>query len=119
MRISGLLIVAACVLTGVRTFGEPAATRPAVEASPHAEALRLVFEQCADRIAAVETEHWWFDTKSREWTATRPCAPGIIDSTHLFLVRYRIDGKLAASWMVDTRARTVKESTGAATQPSP
>ena len=43
---------------------------------------------------------------------------GLIDSTHLFDVSYRIDGKIVASWLVDTRAGTVQPETAAATRPA-
>ena len=33
------------------------------------------------------------DVKDRTWTVRRPFHPGIIDSTHMFNVGYRIDGK--------------------------
>lgn len=98
---------------------------PAPEMSPHAEALQLVFTKGAKRIREVELafakatkavepkfkigdeEFWWHDVAKREWTADRPFYPGYIDSTHMFFVAYRIDGKVVASWSVDTRLGTV------------
>jgi hypothetical protein len=117
MRTVVLVIVAACSLVVGRMFAAPASTQPAVETSPHAEALRLVFAKCSDRIRAVDRENWWHDVKSREWTAKRLFSPGVIDSTHMFDVSYRIDGKVVGSWLVDTRAGTVKHATAAATRP--
>jgi hypothetical protein len=116
MRSIILIIVAACSLVVGRMFAAPAATQPAAatrkaaETSPHAEALRLVSEKAGERIRALDREHWWHDVKPRQWTAKRPFHPGVIDSTHLFDVSYRIDGKVFACWSVDTRAGTVKEA---------
>jgi hypothetical protein len=89
----------------------PAANAPPVapERSPHAEALALVFQKAAERIRAVDGADWWHDTEERTWTVRRPFAPGVIDSTHLFTVTYRIGDKRVAAWQVDTRAGTVSE----------
>ena len=81
--------------------------RKATEESPHAQALALVFQTQQDKIREVDRENWWFDTKTREWEVRRPFAPGHIDSTHMFVVKYKIDGKEMFSWTVDTRAKTV------------
>ena len=75
-----------------------------VEKSPHAAALELVFQKEAARIRAVDKENWWHDTRERTWSVRRPFAPGTIDSTHLFDVTYRIEGKEVGSWLVDTRS---------------
>jgi hypothetical protein len=81
-----------------------------VERSPHVEALDLVFPKAAERIRVVdEEEDWWHDVKERAWVVQRPFSPGTIDSTHLFTVEYRIEGKRVAAWEVDTRAGTVRE----------
>src|SRR3712207_1371606 len=69
-----------------------------VEPSPHTAALELVFRTQQERIRAVDRENWWHDTKERTWVAQRPFGPGFINSTHLFDVSYRIDGKVAAAW---------------------
>src|SRR5690349_7059820 len=86
---------------------------------PHAEALRLVLEQCGPQIDALELERaaadprgnredrWWFDTDRRAWAVKRPVGPGFVDSTHWFDVQYEIDGKVVATWFVDTRKGTV------------
>ena len=84
---------------------------PAVEpdASPHAEAIRLVMEKRADEIRALEAaidgkeDAWWFDTLDRSWTAKRPVGPGMLDTTHFFSVTYSIDGKVVGTWSVNTR----------------
>jgi hypothetical protein len=84
--------------------------------TPHAEALALVLRARGSDVRAAESPGpvgrpgaagWWHDTKERTWVVRRPFAPGVIDSTHLFDVSYRIDGKEAAAWMVDTRERTI------------
>jgi hypothetical protein len=94
------------------------ATRTLSGPSPHAEALRLVLERCGPEIDAMEKaasgapingdSEWWFDTKRRGWTVQRPFGPGVFDSTHWFNVQYEIDGKVVATWSVDTRERTVR-----------
>jgi len=80
-----------------------------VERSPHAEALELVFRTQADKIRAVDVGDWWHDCKERSWVVKRPFHPGTIDSTHLFEVSYRIDGKEAVRWLVETGRNTVQE----------
>ena len=95
---------------GAVVLGRPArAEKKEPEGSPHAAALALVFQKAAARVREVDQENWWHDTKERTWVARRPVGPGIIDSTHLFDVAYRIDGKPAAAWMVDTKKGTVTE----------
>jgi len=94
--------------------------------SPHAEALRLVLERCGPAIDALDKaasgppinreDRWWFDTERRGWTVKRLFGPGIFDSTHWFDVQYEIDGKVVATWSVDTRKGTVRGPI-AATQP--
>jgi hypothetical protein len=79
--------------------------------SPHAKALALVMRTQADVIKAVDTENWWHDTKTREWTAQRPFAPGTLDSSHMFQVEYKIDGLVVARWLVDTERRSVQRRT--------
>lgn len=89
------------------------------DGSPHADALALVLRTQADEIRKVEAprqvngtedELWWHDTKERTWAVRRPFAPGVIDSTHLFDVTYRIDGKEVARWLVDTRKGTARRA---------
>jgi len=78
--------------------------------SPHAEALTLVFATQQKIIAEVDAENWWHDVKERQWVVKRPFYPGTIDSTHLFEVTCRIDGKDVASWLVDTRKKSVQRT---------
>jgi hypothetical protein len=93
---------------------EPATRLLPEDSSPHAEALRLVFDVERDFIRQLEREGfeheggWWHDTHSRRWSVRRPFGPGILDSTHWFHVDLFIDEKLVASWSVDTRRKTVK-----------
>ena len=99
--------VIALVLSTLSLVHSSRADRKATEESPHAQALALVFQTQQDKIREVDRENWWFDTKAREWEVRRPFAPGQIDSTHMFVVKYKIDGKEVFSWVVDTRAKTV------------
>jgi hypothetical protein len=117
MRFILLIAIVACSLCIGRLLAQPKPALPVGEMSPHAEALRLVFAKCGDRIRAVDQENWWHDVKSREWKVRRPFYPGVIDSTHMFDVGYQIDGKIVASWLVDTRAGTAQEATLPSTQP--
>jgi hypothetical protein len=100
---------AGTVLVGAAPSPGAAAPDPRTEQSPHAGALELTFQKAAGRIRAVDQENWWHDVKERAWVVQRPFMPGVIDSTHLFTVRYRIGGKEVASWLVDTRRQTVEE----------
>jgi len=78
------------------------------EKSPHADALMLVLSTQGDMIRKVDKENWWFDVKERSWSVRRPFGPGVLDSTHMFVVTYSIGGKKLASWNVDTDNKTVK-----------
>lgn len=81
------------------------------EISPHTEALELVFTTQQDIIKKFENpSSWWFDVKQREWNVKRPFYPGGMDSTHLFIVTYKIEGKEIISWTVDTRNKTISEN---------
>ena len=76
--------------------------------SPHAEAIRLVMELCADEIRKVDgSSEWWHDTKERSWSARRRAAPGVMDTTDNIEVSYLIDGDVVASWSVWLRKRFV------------
>jgi len=68
----------------------------------------LVLTTQKETIRTVDQENWWLDVKEREWTVKRPFGPGILDSTHWFIVSYKIDGKTMASWFVDTQEKTVE-----------
>jgi hypothetical protein len=91
---------------------------------PHCEALSLVWSVQAEFIKAAELRHakaeqskrkeyvspesrWWFDAEGRSWEVARPFEPGGIDSTHMFRVRYLINGQAVAAWNVDTREKEV------------
>jgi hypothetical protein len=81
--------------------------------SPHADAVELVIRTQADEIRKLENtgrggggDSWWHDTMERTWIVKRPFAPGMIDSTCLFEVTYRIDSKDVSTWSVDTRKGT-------------
>jgi hypothetical protein len=87
--------------------------------SPHGDAIALVIKNQKAEIEKVEAEHfgvtggdklggisqerWWHDTIERSWSASRPFAPGVIDSTHYFIVSYRIGDAEMGRWSVDTR----------------
>lgn len=73
-----------------------------VETSPHAAALELLFRRQGETIRHLDTENWWHDVKERSWSVRRPFYPGGIDSTHLFVVTYRIEGTEVGTWSVDT-----------------
>jgi hypothetical protein len=103
-----LLATSALAGTDPAPAKDTAAGKP--EQSPHAEALALVFRKAAARIRAVDKGDWWMDTKERAWSVRRPFGPGTIDSTHLFTVTYKIDGKPVAAWWVDTRERKLEET---------
>ena len=91
-------------------------------ASPQSDAITLVIEKQQKEIAQAELEYFkengvdwwrgeieqyrWHDTITRSWSVTRPFAPGIMDSTHLFYVVYSINGKAVGWWSVDTRKKT-------------
>jgi len=92
--------------------------------SPHGEAITLVIESQkadiekvefehfrvtrTDRLGGISKEHWWHDIIERSWSASRPFAPGGIDSTHYFIVSYRIGNAEVGRWSVDTRKRTAR-----------
>ncbi len=116
------------VLVGLRShaFGRMIESKSKGESvkSPHAEAISLVMEGQREEITKAELKHfkekgtdwfrggaehyWWHDTIQRSWYAGRPFAPGVIDSTHFFLVSYSIGGTEIARWSVDTRKRTAQ-----------
>jgi hypothetical protein len=97
-RIGSLLVAVLAVFF----LAAPAQEARKIEQSPHAAALEVVFKTQQARIREVDPGNWWHDVKERQWTVRRPIYPGWIDSTHLFRVGYRIDGKEVAAWMVDT-----------------
>jgi hypothetical protein len=118
MRGAFRIAIVALIALGI-VFTAGAANSQKRDPSPHAEALALVLRTQADEIRRVEApetadgkgnERWWFDTKERTWIVRRSVEPGVIDSTHLFQVTYRIDEKRVVGWIVDTRKGTVDRS---------
>src|SRR5688572_21920317 len=75
--------------------------------SPHSEAIALVIKKQQDQIGKAEEAYFkkhgvgwwkgelrqyrWHDTIQRSWSAVRPVAPGVTDSTHLFIITYSIN----------------------------
>jgi hypothetical protein len=88
-------LAAASVLLAIEQPEEP-------QGSPHASALELVFKKEAGRIRAIDKENWWHDTKERSWVVRKPFPPAVFDSTHMFLVSYRVDGNEVEEWAVNT-----------------
>src|SRR4249919_1955301 len=102
LRLSLLLLIAGA--SGYAT----AADRASSTESPHAQAIRLVMQTRADEIRKLDKDpDWWHDTKDSAWSARRPVGPGIVDSTHYFMVSYAIDGNVVGSWSVNTRTGQV------------
>ena len=94
----------AVALTCCNCAGVPTGT---AQASNPAHAIELVLStRQADVLAVDSADSWWHDTKERSWTAKRPFEPGVLDTTHTFVVSYSIDGVVVATWDVDTRAAT-------------
>lgn len=93
-------------------------------ASPQSDAIALVIAKGQADIANAETDYfkangtdwwlssssqyYWHDTISRSWSAIRPIAPGVTDSTHAFIVSYSIKDQTVATWGVDTREKTIR-----------
>jgi hypothetical protein len=127
-NVVGLLVSFLSALIGLRSlaFGRMVESGQNGESrkSLHAEAIALVMESQREEIAKAELQYfkekgtdwfkggaeqyWWHDTIQRYWYAGRPFAPGVIDSTHFFLVSYSIGGNVIARWSVDTRKRTAQ-----------
>lgn len=127
-NVMGLLVssLSALIRLRSRAFGRVVESGQNGESrkSPHAEAIALVMERQREEIAKAKLryfkdkgtdwfkgaaeQYWWHDTIQRSWYAGRPFAPGVIDSTHFFLVSYLIGGIVIARWSVDTRKRTAQ-----------
>ncbi|MBI3822936.1 MAG: hypothetical protein HY289_09710 [Planctomycetes bacterium] len=105
VRISFAVLVA---LLALLTFSADAQQGEQTKTSPHAAAIQLVLKTQQARIREIDRENWDHDVKERTWSVRRPFHPGIIDSTRMFNVCYRIDGKEVAAWTVDTAAGTVQ-----------
>jgi hypothetical protein len=90
-------------------------------ASSQSEAIALVIKKQQKDIAQAELTYFkengvdwwrgeieqyhWHDTITRSWTATRPVSPGVVDSTHWFIVTYTINNKAVGNWTVDTEKK--------------
>jgi hypothetical protein len=111
MKISSTIIIILSFIAGI-TVATVNQSSKETETSPHAEAIRLVFDNQQKFIRELDKENWWHDVKKREWVVERPFAPGIMDSTHMFTVYYKIDGKEVEAWIVDTEKRTVDARSG-------
>jgi hypothetical protein len=124
-RLLALLGLSGMMARRVTCEGSPDSKASAKGAlPPHCEALSLVWDTQSERIKTFEVQHaqaeqskqkeyvsaegrWWFDTDGRSWEVVRPISPGTIDSTHMFIVKYLIEGKVVASWGVDTSKKQV------------
>ena len=102
------------------SFGVPlllflAISAPCVFAEPPPgsfppNAVQVVLATRQDQLRELDDpESWWHDTKERTWSVKRPFDPGVLDTTHMFLVSYKIDGTIVATWQVDTREGTATE----------
>jgi hypothetical protein len=97
------------------------------ELPPHFEALSLIWETQKEQIKALELEHakkeqskskeyisaenrWWHDVDERRWAVERLSPPGNMDTTHIFLCTYIINGRKLITWRVDTRQKHVVEA---------
>ncbi len=78
-------------------------------AYPPLDAIRLVVERDLQSLKQMDGGDWSMDTKRREWSVQRPAHPGVLDTTRLFNVAYRVDGKTLSCWFVDLEAKTVKK----------
>jgi hypothetical protein len=72
-----------------------------------ANAIEIVLStRQVDILTVDSSESWWHDTKRRDWSVVRPFEPGVLDTTHTFVVSHSIDNVVVAEWDVDTRAAT-------------
>jgi len=84
----------------------PAAGAAWPDTSP-ASAIQIVLQTQSIKIRAVDNpQSWSLDTKERSWSVKRPIGPGVLDTTHTFIVSYKIDGATVATWQVDSRLGT-------------
>ena len=113
MKFRTILAVLGIVFAAV-ALGAQAQRGEKVQPSPHAEAIALVVKTQQARIREVDQENWDHDVKERTWGVRRPFHPGVIDSTRMFNVTYRIDGKEVAAWLVDTGTGNVQPMNGKA-----
>ena len=103
MRQSINCIALACVLT---ISAHPVSAKDPREIAP-VTAIQVVLDTQQEKLRAVDSpDNWWHDTKERSWSVKRQVQPGVLNTTHIFTVIYKIDGVAAAKWQVDTRAGT-------------
>ena len=94
----------------MKVTGEPAEPDRTVTCSLYVPAATTTV--VPGEVRAAEKDYaangkWWHDTAERAWVVKRPFAPGVIDSTHLFEVSYRVEGTEVGRWLVDTRKGSV------------
>ncbi len=99
-----ILLLGAFLVTAAVSF----AVGIAAERSPQAEAIELVSHTALDDIRTAYPGNWWIDTDVHTWSVRRIFGPGRVDTTHDFFVSYSVNGKLQASWLVNTTAKTVQ-----------
>ncbi len=75
---------------------------------PPLDAIRLVVGEELQLLKQLDAGDWSMDTKVREWSVQRTVHPGVLDSTRLLNVLYRIDGRVVACWLVDTGTKRVQ-----------
>jgi hypothetical protein len=99
-----IFLLGAFLLTAVVS----SAAGVAAERSPQAEAIELVSRTAIGDVRKAYPRDWWTDTDVHTWSVRRIFSPGRIDSTHDFFVSYSVNGKLQASWLVNTNSRSVQ-----------
>ena len=72
---------------------------------PPLDAIRIVVESDLEALKKLDSGDWWMDAKNREWSVQRPARPGVLDTTKLVDVLYRVDGKTISCWVVDLSAK--------------
>lgn len=100
-----VLLLGAFLVTAVVSF----AAGVAVERSPQADAIELVSHSAAADIRKAYPNDWWTDTDVHTWSVRRIFGPGYFDTTHDFFISYSVNGKLRASWLVNTNAKSVQK----------
>jgi hypothetical protein len=99
-----VLLLGAFLVTAAVSF----AAGVVAERSPQAEAIELVSQTAIADIRKAYSGDWWTDTDVHTWSVRRTFGPGFIDTTHDFFVSYSVNGKPKASWVINTKARSVQ-----------